>query len=34
MPPVSHGTTGPATAGGECGKLGEGGEAVNAAGQA
>ena len=36
MPPVSRGTTGPATdrSGGERGKLGEGGEAVNASGQA
>jgi len=35
MPPVSRGTTGPAAdrSGGERGKLGEGGEAVNASGQ-
>ena len=35
MPPGSCGTTGPATdrSGGERGKLGEGGEAVNASGQ-
>jgi len=36
MPPVSRGTAGPATdrSEGECGKLGEGGKAFNASGQA
>jgi len=36
LPPVSRGTTGPATdrSGGERGKLGEGGETISASGQA